>query len=271
MTDETILYQPDPDEAFVTITLHRPDKLNAIDRTLAAALDDAIARACADPAIGAILLTGAGRAFSVGYDLVSEDYANDAEWWRDNIDECCRHLFAIWNAPLPIVAAVNGFALAGGLELMLCCDLAIAAEDARLGEPEVRHASGPPTLMLPWIVPIRHARHLMYTGDMIDGREAARIHLVNEAVPAERLLPEARRLATKLARMPKPAIKYAKASLNQAQLLAGLQAPWEYNRETMAQLHASGPGRAWLQRLLEMPLKEFLELREAPFRNLDDL
>jgi enoyl-CoA hydratase len=143
MTDETILYQPDPDEAFVTITLHRPDKLNAIDRTLAAALDDAIARACADPAIGAILLTGGGRAFSVGYDLVSEDYANDAEWWRDNIDECCRHLFAIWNAPLPIVAAVNGFALAGGLELMLCCDLAIAAEDA--GAPSACWSSPGPT------------------------------------------------------------------------------------------------------------------------------
>jgi len=175
----------------------------------------------------------------------------------------------LWNAPIPVIAAVNGYALAGGLELMMCCDLAIAAEDARLGEPEVRHVSAPPSLMMPWLVPMRHARYLMYTGDTIDGVEAARIHLVNRAVPGDRLMFEARRLATKLARMPRPAIKFAKAALNHQQIAAGLQSSWDYNLETTATLHATEAGRQWMRRLKEMPLKEFLALREAPFRDLD--
>ncbi|HET6519682.1 MAG TPA: enoyl-CoA hydratase/isomerase family protein [Geminicoccaceae bacterium] len=271
MSDETVLYEPDAGgEAFVTVTLNRPEKLNAINSRLALELDDAIRRACADEGVAAIVLTGAGRAFSAGYDLEAENFEMDSEGWRENIATACRQMFAIWSAPKPIVAAVNGYALAGGLELMMCCDLAIAAEDAQLGEPEIRHASAPPTLMLPWLVPIRHARYLMYTGDMIDGVEAARMGLVNRAVPAERVMPEARRLATKLARMPKPGIKFTKAALNQAQMLAGLYASWMHNMETTAQLHATENGRAWMRLLFEKPLKEFLEIREAPFREPDE-
>ncbi|MBP0650559.1 enoyl-CoA hydratase/isomerase family protein, partial [Mycobacterium tuberculosis] len=89
----------------------------------------------------------------------------------------------IWRAPIPVVAAVNGYALAGALELVMACDLAIAAADARLGEPEVRHNSGPPSLFMPWLLATRDARWLMYTGDMVDAAEALRMHLVNKVVP----------------------------------------------------------------------------------------
>ena len=176
----------------------------------------------------------------------------------------------IWDSEVPVIAAINGYALAGGLELAMCCDLAIASEDALLGEPEVRHASGPPSLMMPWTVPIRHVRWLMYTGDMIDGREAERIHLVNRAVPADRLMDEAKNLARKLARMPGPAIKYAKASINHYQETAGLTSSWRYNVETISTLHASEHGREWMRKLKEKPLKAFLDEREAPFRELDE-
>ncbi|NLZ42153.1 MAG: hypothetical protein GX886_13005, partial [Comamonadaceae bacterium] len=108
-----------------------------------------------------------------------------------------------------------------------------------------------------------------YMPDMIDGVEAARIHLVNKAVPRAQLMPEARRLATKLARMPRPAIKFAKAALNHQQTTAGLRSSWDYNLETTAMLHASEPGRLWMRRLKEMPLEDFLALREAPFEGLD--
>lgn len=269
MTYDTILYEPDAEEKFVTITLNRPDKMNAINDQLADELDHAIARAARDPDVNAVILTGAGRAFCAGYDLISEDFELDAEGWRALISRNSEKFMRIWTAPLPIVAALNGYALAAGLELAMCCDLAIAADDAQLGEPEIRHASGPPTFMMPWLIPIRHARHLMYTGDMIDGREAARIHLVNRAVPREHLMPEARRLAAKLARMPTPGIKFTKAALNHQQVVAGLQASWAYNMETTSSLHASEPGRLWMRRLREMPLGEFLALRGKPFRDLD--
>jgi enoyl-CoA hydratase/carnithine racemase len=265
----TILFEPDPADKFAVVTLNRPDKLNAMNGALIGELDDAVARAAKDPAINALVITGAGRAFSTGYDLNSDDFELDTEGWRDNIAFNIEKLTNIWKAPIPIVAAVNGFALAGGLELMMCCDLAIAAEDAKFGEPEVRHASAPPTLMMPWTVPMRHTRWLMYTGDLIDGREAERIHLVNKAVPRERLMEEARRLARKLARMPLPAIKFAKAALNHQQVTAGLWSSLEYNKETMATLHATAEGRRWMRMLKEMPLARFLREREGPFRELD--
>lgn len=264
-----LLVDRDPDDAFATLTLNRPDRMNALDLELLDALDAAVRAAEADPDINALILTGAGRAFTTGFDLVSDDFEMGTEDWRRDMADNCRRLRTLWDCEIPIVAAVNGYALAGGLELMMCCDLAIAAEDALLGEPEVRHVSGPPSLMMPWTVPIRHVRWLMYTGDMIDGREAERIHLVNRAVPADRLMDEATRLARKLARMPKPAIKFAKASINHYQETAGLTSSWRYNVEAIASLHASPEGRAWMRKLKDMPLKNFLAEREAPFRDLD--
>ena len=270
MTEALILWERDATDAFVTLTLNRPDKLNAMNTALGDALQASIERAITSPDIRAVILTGAGRAFSVGFDLVGEDFELDADDWREDIAANMRRMRFIREAPLPIIAAVNGFALAGGLELMMCCDMAIANEEALLGEPEVRHVSAPPTLMLPWLVAMPHARYLMYTGDMIDGREAERIHLVNKAVPATQLKAETQRLARKCARMPGAAIKYAKAALNYQQEAAGLYSSWNYNRETTATLHASKEGRRWMGLLKEQPLKEFLAIREAPFRDLDN-
>ena len=177
-----------------------------------------------DTSVKAMIITGAGRAFTSGFDLNGEDFEMGVEGWREDIGANCRRLRTIWEAPIPIVAAVNGYALAGGLELVMACDLAITSEDAQFGEPEVRHVSGPPSLMMPWTVPMRHARMLMYTGDLIDGREAERIHLVNKAVPAGDLMAEAERLARKLAQVPVPAIQAAKESLNHQQECAGFAA-----------------------------------------------
>lgn len=267
--DQPVLWRKDEQDAFVTLTLNRPDKMNAMNQAMGDALEAAIDRAVKDPDVRAVIITGAGRAFTAGFDLGGEDFEMDAEGWREDIGANMRRMRMLREAPLPIIAAVNGYALAGGLELMMCCDMVIAAEDAMLGEPEVRHVSAPPTLMLPWTVPMIHARHLMYTGDLIDGREAARIHLVNKAVPRETLTAEAERLARKCARMPGAAIKFAKAALNHQQQTAGLDSSWTYNRETTAILHASEEGRHWMRLLKDHSLKDFLAIREKPFRELD--
>ncbi len=270
MSNEPVLHiERDPDDAFAVFTMNRPEKLNALDLDLLDAIDDAMRAAQDDPDIRAVVLTGAGRAFTTGFDLVSDDFEMDAAGWQADMSANCERLRVIWDSDVPVIAAINGYALAGGLELAMCCDLAIAAEDAMLGEPEVRHASGPPSLMMPWTVPIRHVRWLMYTGDMIDGREAERIHLVNRAVPGEKLMDEATRLARKLARIPGPSIKMTKATLNHYQETAGLSDSWQYNVEIISNLHASEHGRSWMRKLKEKPLKEFLDEREAPFRDLD--
>ena len=269
MSTEILLHEKDPDDAFVTLTMNRPDKMNAISAELGDLIEDAIKRAAADPDVKAVILTGAGRAFSAGFDLEGEDFEMDTEGWRKDIGDNMRRFRAVWEAEIPVIAAVNGFALAGGLELMLCCDLAIGANEAKFGEPEVRHVSGPPTLMLPWTVPMRHARWLMYTGDMIDGVEAARINLINKAVPREEVMKEAKRVARKCARMPGSGIKFAKASLNHQQEAAGFLSSHRYNLEVMSTLHASEEGSEWMRKLKDHSLKEFIDIREKPFRELD--
>ena len=270
MSNEPFLQiERDSQDAFAVFTMNRPDKLNALDLDLLEAIGAAMRTAQDDPDIRAIVLTGAGRAFTTGFDLVSDDFEMDAAGWQADMNANCERLRVIWDSKVPVIAAINGYALAGGLELAMCCDLAIAAEDAMLGEPEVRHASGPPSLMMPWTVPIRHVRWLMYTGDIIDGREAERIHLVNKAVPGDHLMDEAKRLARKLARIPGPSVAMTKATLNHYQKTAGLSESWQYNVETISQLHASEHGRTWMRKLKEKPLKDFLDEREAPFKDLD--
>ena len=269
MAYETILLDKDPNDAFAILTLNRPDKLNAINKTVIHEIVHAVKACSADPGINALVIRGAGRSFSAGYDLQGGDFDVDIEFWREDMTENAEAWLEVYRAPIPVVASVHGYALAGALELMMSCDLAIVADTAKFGEPEVRHNSGPPTLMMPWLLASRDARWLMYTGDLVDAQEALRMHLVNKVVPAAELEEATLKLARKLARMPAPAIKFAKASLNQQQMIAGLRNSWDYNVEAMAALHTSTKGREWMAKLAKMSLKEYLEFRDAPFRGLD--
>lgn len=269
MTYQTILLERDAEDRFAVLTLNRPEKLNAMNKTVIREIVHAVKACSADPEINALVITGAGRAFSSGYDLVSADFDVDVETWREDMSENAQAWLEIWNAPIPVIAAVQGYALAGALELMMSCDLAIAADNAKFGEPEVRHNSGPPTLMMPWLLATRDVRWLMYTGDLVDATEALRMHLVNKVVPADRLMEETRKLARKLARMPVPAIKFAKASINQQQVLAGLTGSFQYNVEAMAALHTTKGGREWMRKLQDLDLKQYLTVRDAPFKGLD--
>lgn len=269
MTFETILYRKDATDKFATITLNRPDKLNAMNKTVVREIDAALAAAVADPDVNALILTGAGRAFSSGYDLQGGDFDVDFDFWVEDMTENAEALLNIWKAPIPVIAAVNGYALAGALELVMSCDLAIAADNAKFGEPEVRHNSGPPALMMPWLLATRDVRWLMYTGDIIDAQEALRMHLINRIVPADQLIDKAETLARKLARMPVPALKYTKKSINNQQAIAGMMESFNYNITAIAGLHVTKQGTDWMQKLGKMTLKEYLDYRDGPFRGLD--
>lgn len=269
MDYETIIYAKDNKDRFATITLNRPEKLNAINKTMVREIDAALAEAIDDQDVNALVITGNGRAFSTGYDLQGADYDVDIETWQEDMSENAEALLNIWRAPIPIIASVNGYALAGALEMMMSCDLAIAADDAKFGEPEVRHNSGPPALMMPWLLATRDVRWLMYTGDTIDAQEASMMRLVNKVVPKAELAEATDKLARKLARMPVPAIKYAKASLNNQQITAGLMASFQYNVGAISSLHVSTAGREWMANLAQMTLKEYLAHRDGPFDGLD--
>ncbi len=129
----------------------------------------------------------------------------------------------ILDCPKPVIAQVHGYALAGGLELAMACDLVVAAEGTKLGEPEIRYGSAPVTLLMPYLIGQKKTRELLLTGDLIDAVEAERIGLINRVVPADRLAAEVDALADRLARTPPEVMGPTKLMLNRAMDAAGFR------------------------------------------------
>jgi len=181
-------------DRIATITVNRPDKLNALNDALMGELGDAIDEAVRRPDVGAVLLTGAGRAFVAGADI-NELQGQDAISGKARAERGQRTFRKFETSPKPTLAAVNGFALGGGCELAMACHLRIASDTAKFGQPEVKLGLVPGyggTQRLPRLVGKGRALELLLTGGMIDAAEAFRIGLVNRVVAPEGLLDAAR-------------------------------------------------------------------------------
>ena len=202
MTDEAVLLTTKTPWG-VRLTLNRPDKLNALNGAMVAALMTALDAAEADPDVRVIVLSGAGRAFSSGYDLTeeAEGTIGGPVEWRDLLAADVAATLRFLDSPKPVIAQVHGYALAGGLELAMACDLVVAAEGTKLGEPEIRYGSAPVTLLMPYLIGQKRTRELLLTGNLIDAVEAERIGLVNRVVPLEGLAAAVDALADRLARV----------------------------------------------------------------------
>ena len=226
----------------VRLTLNRPAKLNAISAELRDALTAAIAAAAEDERVRVIAIAGAGRAFGSGYDLA--EAAPPSAWaGRDVLARDVAATLAIWSCPKPVIAQVHGYALAGGLELAMACDLIVAADDAQLGEPEIRFGSAPVTLLMPFVVGQKKTRELLLTGDLIGAAEAERIGLVNRVVPGAGLVAEVDALAAKLARVPPDVMAPTKLMLNRAMDAAGFAAAVEMGLDLQAFVNMSETAR----------------------------
>lgn len=213
-TYEVILVERDG--AIAQITINRPDKLNAINRAVIRDLTEAFTALQQGEAPRAVILTGAGsKAFVAGADIAEMSTMSAPEGYAfSEAGHRLGHLME--SAPFPIIAAVNGFALGGGCELMLSCDLAYAADNAKLGQPEVNLGVIPGfggTQRLTRRVGIAKARELVYTADMIGAEEALRIGLVNGVFLGAELLTKTREIAQKIASKGPLAIAAAKRVL----------------------------------------------------------
>ena len=177
-------------DRIATITVNRPDKLNALNDALMRELGGAIDEARDRDDVGAVLLTGAGRAFVAGADI-AELASQSATEGKARAERGQRVFRRFEQSPKPTLAAVNGFALGGGCELAMSCHMRIASEHAKFGQPEVKLGLVPGyggTQRLPRLVGKGRALQLLLTGEMIDANEAYRIGLVNRVVPAAELL-----------------------------------------------------------------------------------
>jgi enoyl-CoA hydratase/carnithine racemase len=222
-------------DRILTITLQRPEKLNAVTPEMSYALEAIAHAANDDPEVRVVILTGAGdRAFCAGSDIRSLDaYATPWEF-RNRTDYCD----ALHQLRKPIIAAINGYALGGGLETALICDIRIAAETAQLAAPEVKLGwigGGGMSAFLAAAAGPSNAAIMTMTGDMIDAETAQRWGIVSEVVAGDRLIPRARELATIIASRPPIAVETAKANIRAAYNLPQEQAvAYERDLQTVA-------------------------------------
>jgi enoyl-CoA hydratase len=208
-----------PEEANIgVITLNRPDALNALSVDLLKELDMLLEEVRGDDKIRVVVITGAGRAFSVGADL-REAEKLDPEGVKGFIQTGQRLFDKIENFDKPVIAALNGFTLGGGVELAMACDMRIASEDARIGNPEVAVGLIPAwggTVRMPKIVGRGKATELILTGGQIDAKEAERIGLVNKTVTADELNSTVMWTAGTIASRAPIAVRHAKKILVKA-------------------------------------------------------
>ena len=198
------------------ITLNRPNVLNALNATLIGELSDVVAAYDADQRVGCVIITGSEKAFAAGADIKEMQGLTFVEAFRRDYGEA---LAKVARARKPIVAAVAGYCLGGGSELAMICDIVIAADTARFGQPEITLGIMPGlggTQRLPRAVGKAKAMDLILTGRMMDAAEAERSGLVSRVVPANDLLEEAMRIAEKIAGFSLPIVMMAKESVNRA-------------------------------------------------------
>jgi enoyl-CoA hydratase len=204
------------DDGIAVVTINRPDALNSLNVETMKEIADAMGRLGDDPDVGAVIVTGAGKAFVAGADIaeLSKMGGMDA---RDASQLGQRTFSLIENLSKPVIAAINGFALGGGLELAMACDIRIASKKAKLGQPEVKLGVTPGfagTQRLPRLVGFGRAKELLLVGEPIDAETALSYGLVNKVVEPDELLDAAREMAGQIAARGPAAVALVKACVN---------------------------------------------------------
>jgi enoyl-CoA hydratase len=254
---ENLLVELEKNIALVTI--NRPKVLNALNKETLLEIKAAFTALAADPAVKVIILTGAGdKAFVAGADIAFMQPLNAVEGFE------FAHLgqeafMAIERCPKPVIAAINGFALGGGEELCMACDMRIAAENAKFGQPEINLGIIPGfagTQRLPRLVGKTAAKYIIYTGDMFGAEEAYRLGLVNKVVPLKDLMAEAKSIATKIASKGAVSLKIAKSAID-----VGIET--DFNTGSIHESELFGLCFATADQ--KEGMKAFLEKRKAKF------
>jgi 2-(1,2-epoxy-1,2-dihydrophenyl)acetyl-CoA isomerase len=203
-----------------TLTLNRPERLNALGDTLRDDLQDAVTRASDDPEVRVIVVTGAGKGFCAGGDVKAMNERKEQGGGRPLMEKVApgrdRTVLALRDAPKPVIAAVNGAAAGAGMNLALACDIRLASTAAKFSQAFVRRGLHPDwggTYFLPRVVGLAKAAELIWTGEIIDAQEALRLGIVTAVHAPEELMPAAYALAGKIAAGPPIAIRLAKRSM----------------------------------------------------------
>jgi enoyl-CoA hydratase/carnithine racemase len=278
MSAKDLLYSVE--DRIATITLNRPERMNALTPSLLKELHRAFNQADADKKVKVIILTGAGAAFCAGFDQGQpadgstrstdprgKTIAEFVEYWHRNNAERSTQWTHMWRLGKPIIAAVNGWALGGGFWYQLAADITIASDRAVFAQPEIRHISNS-TYLFAALCGWKNANRWALTGDHFDAQEAYRIGMVNEVVPHEELTERVRALAKRMALVPEPSLRLNKAITMMGIQAAGLHAGLLLEGALGALAHASHNEER--EQLFEIQrtqgLKAYLDARDGPFQ-----
>ncbi len=275
MEFETIIYEVEKGRA--RITLNRPEKLNALSNELQEELNVALWEADNDNDVHVVIIRGAGRAFSAGYDITpnrprmeadpNKNYRTgrtfDDDAWR--MEKSQRLRMAIFDMHKPVIAQIHGYCLAGGTDLALLCDIIIAAEDTLMGFPAARAMGSLPNQMWLYHVGPQWTKRLFLTGDTISGADAAKIGAVLKAVPAELLENEVEQLADRMAMIDTDLLTANKRIVNIGLELMGARTMQRLGVENDARAHLSPAVAEFGKRSREEGLKAALNWRDGKF------
>jgi enoyl-CoA hydratase len=218
---ETVLYERRGPIAIVT--LNRPDKLNAVNSTMVTELGETLDAVEADDRVRVVVLCGAGRAFSAGFDLDMGE-GSGIDFVRTELRKDFDIIMRFWDFPKPTVAAVHTYCLGSGMEMAVACDITIAAEGCRFGAPEVKFGSGIVALILPWVIGLKQAKELLLTGDdKVSSERALALGLVNRVVPEDRYLDEALAVARTISANDRIAVTMTKQAINRGAEIMGMR------------------------------------------------
>ena len=268
-----VLYEADGRVA--TLTLNRPERLNAITTTLVEDLRAALAVAWGDDGVHAIRLRGAGRAFCAGYDIgwgaEAMEAAEGDRPWDPIADYSMMSGFVdaymqLWRSPKPVIAQVHGFCVGGGTDFALCSDLIVCSEDCRIGYPPARVWGSPTTMMWTYRLGLERSKRLLLTGDPLDGRRAAEWGLASEAVPEAELDAAALALAERVARLPKNQLHMMKLLVNQVIEQMGLSTTQLVGTLLDGAARHTPEGTDFSKRALE-DVRGAVRERDAPFED----
>ena len=290
MSSETLIYEKEDFEegSMVTLTMNKPETLNALNIEFSREIDDALTKVEQDDDVKVVVLKGAGKAFSAGYDLSRvyfvygggtgkpEDKTRRPsqrsrlayDRWRS---ESLRRIFLLDKIT---IAQVHGYCIGGGLYMSLCCDLTIAAEDAKIGHSEQRLGFSGAMYVFPievMLIGQKRARELLLTGKLLDGKEAERIGLINQVVPADQLEAETRKLARAMTLLPRDGIAIGKATARLAYDSMGLSSAFGqgYLGHTMFTNTRFEPGEYnFIKRRRDVGLREAVKERDARYKGL---
>jgi len=216
------------------LTLNRPERFNPINSALPAEIEKVVQRANDDSEVHVIVLQGAGKAFCSGYDL--KEYAEKTRPvigsqnmpWDPTLDykmmkRNTEQFMSLWRSYKPTICTVHGYAIAGGSDIALCCDIVIMAEDAKIGYPPARLWGCPTTMMWIYRLGAEKAKRMLLTGDIISGKEAEKMGLVYKSCPAKELDDEIDQLANRMAGIPQNQLMMQKLVINQAYNQMGME------------------------------------------------